>query len=284
MLGSRLRILFGTLAVGLSLAVLASAAAAAVKPLKGIYVGTDSTGGRIAFSVFGLSGGPDRGMQIVDFRGGGSYESICSPQGLVIGPLFGGWCRGGPFPDPHPADTPWIFGQVDFKGVYADRTANADNNAAFNGTVKAAALVFSTEEPTSTEVEGGEGGPDRTIPYPELSWRAVLVDPAAVATAETGGLRVTADDLRLPLHCKARGVPACAGTVTAAWPGRVSRRARFDVPAGLSREVALPVPQSRGRSGTEVERLKLTITSEDGRTRTVRRHAVVALPAAGEPG
>lgn len=276
MRGSRLRILLGTIGVTLSLALLAGAASAAVKPLEGLYVGTDSAGGRIAFGVSGLTGGPDRGIQVVDFRGAGSYESICAPHGLIIGPLFGGWCRGGPFPDPHPAGTPWVFGQVDFKGVYADRTANADNNAVFNGTVKAAALVFSLEEPTDEEVQSGEWGPHQTIPYPELSWRAVLVDPAAVATAETGDLRVTADTLRLPLHCKARGVPACAGIVTAAGPGHVSRRTRFHVPAGARREIALPLPRSHGRSGPGRERLKLTITSEDGRTRTVRHHAVVS--------
>lgn len=250
-------------ALALPLVLAVSASASVVTPLAGLYEGTDSAGERVAFTVSPAG----EGRQAVFFRAAGSYAAICSPFGLVLGPLMSGRCQGGPFPDPeHP---PSVIGKVGLNAVYADATADRFNDAVFNGTLTASAQAW--EE---------AGAP---IAYPALTWRAVLTEPAAVATV-VGGQGVVEDGVaRLEIGCDAKGLSSCTGVVKlrSGAAGAVAEQ-RFRVRDESSRLVSIQLPGALARAlaGAGRGQVSAKVVSDHPRARSVERKSAVTLLSA----
>jgi len=267
---ARLRRIFlaGT-CVALASLTLVGGARASATPLEGLYQGKDSAGGRIAFRVSAAPPGSGlAGTQYASFRRAGSYSSICTPVGLVFGPLLGAGCKAGPFPDPPLPDLPLVFAETNLKAVYADPTVDDENDAVFNGTVGGATQTYSTES-----------GEKRTDPYPQLTWRAVLVDPAAVATPIPGRIRIAGDAARVAVRCQARGLPACSGTLELSGGGLGPPvTAHFRLPDGARRIVSVRLPARAARSLASsggATRFSARVVSSNPRTRTTHRRAGV---------
>jgi hypothetical protein len=239
----------GLLAPASAPAAPASTPAFWVTPLNGSYTGLDSNGERVSFNVQATTPGATEQLAITTQAG--TYSSLCQPLGLVHGPMVDVECLAGA------GNPPAVVARVGMVAVYADATVDSDNHAVFNGTLTA---VYQPNE--------------NPVPLPDVTFRAELSNPAAVATL-VGIQHTAASGVATPtVRCAATGVRSCRGTVTVKGGGQTGR-ARFRLPDGASKRVRVRLPgrlASRLNIGGPVP-VNLTVRSSHPRTLTVVRRA-----------